>query len=51
MTPREAIQIAKQFVREAYPEQELQQVLLEEIRMNDERGRWYVTIGYDSFFP
>lgn len=48
MTPPEAIQLAKQFVREAYPEQELKQLLLEEIKFEEERGRWLVTIGYDS---
>lgn len=51
MVPKQAIQTAMAYVREAYFNHQLAHVLLEEIRYDEESKRWYVTIGFDSLSP
>lgn len=46
LTVKEAVQAAEQWVRELYPEEDLQHLRLEEVELSDDERLWHITVGW-----
>jgi hypothetical protein len=46
MTPKQAIALAKAWILDIFDDEGIKDVTLEEVRFDDERGHWLITIGF-----
>ena len=46
MTPKQAIALAKASVLDIFAEEEIEDITLEEVRFDDERNHWLITVGF-----
>jgi hypothetical protein len=46
LTVKEAVRAAEQWVRDLYPQQELEHLRLEEVTLSDDELYWRITLGW-----
>ncbi len=51
MTPKQAITLAKSWVGDIVAEEGVAQIDLEEIRYDDAKGQWLITVGFYRVTP
>ena len=46
LTVKDAVQAAQRWVRDLYPEEDLQHLRLEEVKLSDDERLWNITLGW-----
>jgi len=50
MTPKEAASLARAWVADVFADDDIANLGLEEIRFDDPRDQWLITVGFDRFY-